>query len=130
MPKEKLNYFISILNSNIFTVKNKSKLEFTNISTYNRKYSLGQKKKLEDNLKLVTMSMNFLPIPEYISLLQVNKKFNLKVSRKLCKKVLLETPNIPLQKRLSVWKTMLKFVRIVLLISRVILRKSIITRTY
>lgn len=116
MPKEKISYFISILNSNIFTVKNKSKLEPNKYSNYynhgfeNKINVLTNKNLFEDNLKLVTFGLEFLPFPDYISLLQANKKVNEKVSRKLYKKILLNTPNISIEKRIKVWKTILKCV--------------------
>jgi len=113
LPKEKISYFISIINSNIFTVKNKSKLESNTNSTHNRKYSsLSNNKNLfETRLKLVTHSLDFLPLgKDYLSLLQINKKFYAEISRKMYKKILLDSPNIKNKKRFEVWRSILKYV--------------------
>ena len=87
MPKEKISYFISILNSNIFTVKNKSKLESNNSTTYNRKYqsltnnlTMGGIGLYENKVKLITLSLKFLSIPDYMPLILTSMKFNEKIS--------------------------------------------------
>ena len=76
MPKEKISYFISILNSNIFTVKNKSKIDNrTSLLKANlSKLSLISKNIYDKELKFISLSLDFLAFPDYLSVLLVNKK--------------------------------------------------------
>ena len=119
MPKEKISYFISILNSNIFTVKNKSKLESNNSTTYNRKYqsltnnlTMGGIGLYENKVKLITLSLKFLSFSDYMPLMLTSKKFNEKISRRLYKKILLDNPNLTNSTRFEVWKSILGYVNI------------------
>jgi len=119
MPKEKIHYFISILNSNIFTVKNKMKLETNNQNTINRNnHTLLNNKNLRENTsQLLNFCFDFLQFPDYMPLLLLNKKLNPVICRKLYKKILLGTPNLRNKKRFEVWKSILKLVRNFILFS-------------
>jgi hypothetical protein len=125
--KEKVSYFISILNSNMFTVKNKSLNASTLYGdnskimrvTKKNKNSLATAKEFSKHLKLndkcmsvLAYSLKYLNIKEFPILIQLNKTSQKKLSRIIYKNVLINYNNLNNKMRLEIWKNLLNIVKL------------------
>lgn len=105
-PKEKISYFVTKLNSNIFTIKNKLKSqkikEFTN-TKINKYY--------DSKFSAINHSMKFLTTGDYVNVFLANKNYYKRFSRILFKTILLKKKDLPLNIRLNIWKNILRVVK-------------------
>ena len=117
--KEKVSYFISFLNSNLFTIKNKTSKRYhysspVSIKTYsssNKEFS--KHLKLNDNcMSIIAYSLKFLKIKEYPVLISLNKTSQKKLSKTIYKNVLLRCGDVNNKTRLEIWKNLLKIVNL------------------
>ncbi len=115
LEKEKLNYFITNLNSNYYTIKNKiafisPKGEFS----FERK-TLKKNKIREIKFDSIMLSLNYLDNKTKIKMLEINKTFKNKNQKKIYYKILksLERENkLTNKKRLILWKKILNVVKL------------------
>ena len=107
-PKEKISYFVTKLNSNIFTIKNKLKPQ------QNKGFAINPKinKFYDIKFNALNHSLKFLQTSDYMSLLLANKNYYNKFSRILFKNVLLKSKDLKLDVRLKIWKNILKVVKL------------------
>ena len=107
LPKEKISYFVTKLNSNIFTIKNKLK-------PYQIKGYAGTKsnKFYDSKFLSLTHSLKFFRTNDYLSLMLMNKNYYEKLSSIFFKNILLKKKDLPLDIRLNIWKNILKIVNI------------------
>lgn len=104
-PKEKISYFVTKLNSNIFTIKNKLKPH------QNRGFTNSKISKFYDSKFMsLTHSIKFIQTSDYLSLMLMNKNYNNKFSRIFFKNILLKKKDLPLDIRLNIWKNILNVV--------------------
>lgn len=124
---EKVNLYISMLNSNMFTIKNKSaKVSFVDF----KKTGIEKKFKNYFNLndeKLIILasSLKYVNLTDYPSLLTVNKNYNKKISKIIFSNILLnyqDNKNNSFHKaenqkriRLGIWRNALNIVYIYLM---------------
>jgi hypothetical protein len=112
--KEKVSYFISLLNSNLFTIKNKL-LSKIHTADYKNDFMGKDYKsyiKLNDHvMTALTFSMRFMEIKDYPNILLLNKNYCKKVSKIVYKNVLFRYHNMDMKLRLSIWKSLLNVVR-------------------
>jgi len=123
--QEKINLFISMLNSNMFTIKNKSNK--ISLIDYKRSGSEKNFKKylnLNDNkLIILASSLKYTSLTDYPNIMLINKNYNKKISKIIFSNVLLNYHNTQinnsLQKseyqkniRLGIWKKALNIVLI------------------
>jgi hypothetical protein len=112
--KEKVSYFISLLNSNYFTVKNKP-LEEVKPSNYEQLFfskDFKSYQKLNDNLiSTVVSSMKYLPIKDYASILTLNKNFHKKLKKIVYKNILFKYHHMDNDTRLKIWRSLLNVVK-------------------
>lgn len=112
--KEKVSYFIALLNSNLFTIKNKL---LSKLHTADYKHDFMGKDyksyfKLNDHVMTVlTYSMRFMELKEFPNILLLNKNYCKKVSKIVYKNVLFKYHNMDMKLRLSIWKSLLNVVR-------------------
>ena len=101
-PKEKISYFVTKLNSNIFTIKNKFKPQ-QNKGTTNNKIN----KFFDTKFNAINHSLKYLDTKDYMSILLSNNNYYKKFSRILFKNILLKKKDLPLNVRLNIWKNIL-----------------------
>lgn len=114
LEKEKLNYFITYLNSNFHTIKNKiafisPKGEFG----FERK-TLKKNKIREMKFDSILLSLDYLDNKAKLNMLLINKTFSNKNKKKIFYKVLksLEKENkLTNEMRLNIWKKILNVVK-------------------
>ena len=105
--KEKISYFVTKLNSNIFTIKNKLNMK----PQLNKGYNNTKINKFYDSkFNSINLSLPFVPRCDYVSLMLANKNYFSKFSRILYKNVLLKTKDLPMKIRLQIWKNILNVV--------------------
>jgi hypothetical protein len=114
--KDKVSYFISLLNSNMFSIKNQlSKLtKLVEIVDYDNIYMNKSFKKysyLNDNIMTTfAYSLKYLKLKDYANILLINKNFNKKLSKIVYKNVLFKYHNMNSKVRFSIWGNILKIV--------------------
>jgi hypothetical protein len=95
--KEKVSFFISLLNSNLFTIKNKSIVKLVKNDYKNLFMNKEYKNYLnlnEQTLTALAFSMRYLEINEYPNLLLINKNFSKKLGKIIYKNVLFKYHNM------------------------------------
>jgi len=128
--QEKVCHFISLLNSNMFTIKNRSSkiplADFRN--TWNNKEFKKYMNLNDDKLIIFASSLKYMNLADYPKLMIINKNFNKKVSKILFSNLLLNYQdgrrnniyhkNENSKKiRLGIWTKVLKIVKIKLIIN-------------
>lgn len=105
-PKEKISYFVTKLNSNIFTIKNKLKTKQNKglITTKINKF-------YDSKFGAINHSLKFLSTNDYTSLLLANHNYFKRFSKIMYKNILLSKKDLPLNIRLNIWKNILNVVR-------------------
>jgi hypothetical protein len=106
LTKEKISYFVTFLNSSMFTIKN----QLPNLVSQNEKKKF-KSKSLKNNEFLPTVfafSISYLKNSDYLNLLLLNRLFNQKVGKKIYKHILKQ--EIKLQTRLKIWSCILNLV--------------------
>ena len=111
--KDKVSFFISLLNSNLFTIKNKSLCKNVDINKifFNRAF----KKYLSLNdhvLTTMAFSFKYLNSNDHINILLLNKTYNKKLMKILYKNILYKYHNMDTKFRLQLWSNILKIVTI------------------
>jgi hypothetical protein len=108
IQKEKVGYFVNILNSSVYTVKNKLKINY--LALEKRKKSLSNmSKNNEYKTNCMVNIFKYLPSKEYVNLLVLNKGSSKKLSQKLYREILSQD-NISIKLRLRIWEILLKVV--------------------
>jgi hypothetical protein len=113
LGNEKTKFFITYLNSNIHTVKNKGfsdKIDHT--KTYlNKNYNdyIG----LNDvTITTIASSLKFLDIKDFGNILLLSKSINKKLKKIIYENVLLKYHNMDMNLRKLIWKNLLNIVNI------------------
>ena len=107
-------YFKNILVSDHIFKKNQNNNSNKEVN-YDKLYmSFSNKKKFrhvsEDSLKCVILSLKFLDIKDYTSLLCLNKSFNKEITKIIYKNLLLKySTTIDIKKHLQIWKLLLDY---------------------
>jgi hypothetical protein len=112
--KDKVSYYISILNSDMFTIKNKNSLE-KDIDIHSIYFNRDFKKymSLNDNvISIFAYAFRYLKNDDYANILCLNKTFNKKLTKILYKNILLKYHNMDNNMRLKLWSNLLKVVNI------------------
>lgn len=115
--KEKVSFFIALLNSNMFTIKNKILTKITEIDYKDSFMNKEFKKYLSMNdhsLTTIAHSLKYLDIKNYYNILQTNKNYNRKLSRIVYKNVLFKYHNMDMKLRIKIWKSLLRVVNLIL----------------
>jgi hypothetical protein len=129
IKKERLLYCISVLNSNLFTIKRKKIIKNKSLNKENlvgdtlkeeviKLYKESQSKsfnyysKLNENkMAIITYSsQKYLNTKEGYLVCLINKHYNKKLSNLLFKRVLYSDIYIEKEKRINIWKVLLKYV--------------------
>ena len=111
-----VNYFVSKLNSNMFTVKNKDfdniekKIDYQNLF-FNINY-FKHKNVNDSKLKIILKILQFINIKEIPNLLTLNKTYNKKLEKFIYKNILLKYHNMSIKNHLKIWKILLKYNKI------------------
>jgi len=111
--KEKLNFFVTFLNSNYYTIKNKSAVVSKNGNLEPERKTLKKNKIRELKFDSILLSLNYLDNVSKTKLLQINKAFANKNQKKIYYKILknLEKDNkLSNELRLNLWKKILNVV--------------------
>lgn len=113
LEKEKLNYFITYLNSNFSTIKNKIGT-LTKKGNYEKERNTLKKNKIKEiKIDSILLSLNFLDNKSKIKILEINKNLNTKSKKKIYFKILknCEKENkLTMEIRLNIWKRILEVV--------------------
>lgn len=127
LEKEKLNYFITYLNSNFYTIKNKiGSISTKGAFEFERK-TVKKNKIREIKFDSIMLSLNYLDNKSKLKMLEINKSFKNKNHKKIYYKTLknLEKDNkLTNEMRLNIWKKILhvvlifKFIINILIIER------------
>jgi hypothetical protein len=113
---EKVSFFISLLNSNMFTIKNNSSklnklVDYTDYKTSYMNKSFKKYMAMNDQtLTIIAHSLKYLNVKDYGNILTVNKNYYKKLSKIVYQNVLLKYHNMSIAKRLEIWKSLLKIV--------------------
>lgn len=94
--EEKVLLFVSIVNSNMFTIKNKStRLSQKDSNNSCSKQNLKKYLSLNDNkLSIIASCLKYINVSDYRSLILINKSYNKKISKILYSGVLLNNSDI------------------------------------
>lgn len=124
---EKVNLYISMLNSNMFTIKNKSaKVSFIDFKNSGIEKNFKKYINLNDNkLIIFASSLKYTNLTDYPNLLTINKNYNKKISKIIFSNILLNyqdsKKNNPFHKfenqkkiRLGIWRKALNIVNCLL----------------
>jgi hypothetical protein len=109
LTKEKISYFVTFLNSSMFTIKN----QLPNFVSQNERKKL-KSKALKNNDFLPTVfafSISYLNKSDCLNLVLLNRLFNQKVGKKVYKHILKQ--EIKLQTRLKIWSCILNLVLLI-----------------
>jgi hypothetical protein len=113
IDKDRVSYLISSLNSNMFSIRNKSNLQgFIDINNVYFNRDFKKYMSLNDNvISIFAYTFRYLKNEDYLSIVCLNKTFNRKLSRILYKNILLKYHNMDKTIRLKLWSNLLKVVR-------------------
>jgi hypothetical protein len=105
ITKEKISYFVTMLNSFMFTIKNRDSAK------KNIKKNLQQlnQKPNEFKMHLFLSSVNYLLPKDVVNILCLNKTTSAKLSKKIYRKML-NSKTITLKQRIEIWKSLLNIV--------------------
>lgn len=112
--KEKISYFVTYLNSCVFTIKNKLPNSKEDIERKKSKNNSHLAKTNDYKITILSTSIKYLNISEFINLLLVNKNCKSKIGKKVYKHFLSNKKGFG--SRLEIWKCILKIVRKILFI--------------
>jgi len=106
VPSERINYYVSLLNSSVYTIKNTGKgvKTIVNNNNYIKKY--GAK------LGILYKSCLYTHKEYLINLLILNKQSSKTIQKRYYKHLLLDSKEISMKDRLSIWNIHLKTVNI------------------
>jgi len=113
LEKEKLNYFITYLNSNFYTIKNKI-ARLNHLGRYiSERNSLKKKNIKEIKIDSIILSINYLDNKSKLRLLEINKNFRIKNHKKIYFKIMKDleiSKKLTNEIRLNIWKKILRVV--------------------
>lgn len=117
LDKDIMNYLIALINSNMFSIKNKSiKLETNKTEEFllkTKPYIDKAFDKFKDyynkKLSCIGYSLRYLTPNDFANVLLINKSYNEKLSPVVFKNILLKSPDLPIKIRILIWKSILKF---------------------
>lgn len=115
LEKEKLNYFITYLNSNFYTIKNKIGFISANGEFDFEGKTLKKNKIREIKFDSIMLSLNYLDNKSKLKMLELNKSFRNKNLKKIYYKILknLEKENkLTNEMRLNLWRKILNVVKL------------------
>lgn len=111
-PKERISLYVTMLNTNSFSIKcnvpNFTKEKDKQNEKNYEKYSFSEGKS-----KLIEMSLSYLEPQSINSVLLLNKEMNKSFKKKLVKEMLLRIQPNDIKNRIRIWKYVLKTVRII-----------------
>lgn len=120
LEKEKLNYFITYLNSNFYTIKNKIGIISSKGEFIFENKNIKKNKIREIKFDSIMLSLKYLDNKSKLEMLQINKSFTNKNQKKIYYKILknLEKENkLTNEIRLNIWKKILNIVNFFILIN-------------
>lgn len=106
ITKEKINFFVTLLNSSLFTIKNKLP---NKINKVNQKPVNYVNKNDDFKAGIILSSIKFVSNKDVLNLFTLNKTIYAKLSKKVYRK-LLDNKNCNLKIRLQIWNILLKVV--------------------
>jgi len=110
VPSEKISYFVTQINTSIFSVKSRNfYILFDNKNSRRFDVSL---KKLDAKSAIVMHSGLYLANNQFLNILMINKSINKNFQKMIFKKCLLENKNLTMKMRLAIWYRVLKIVRL------------------
>jgi hypothetical protein len=112
LEKEKVSLFISLLNSNLFSIRTKKlipPIDINNLyfSREFRKYNIFN----DNTTSIITYSMKYLKGQEHIDILLLNKSYAKRLTRILYKNLLRKYHYMGNKNRLKIWGIILKIVK-------------------
>jgi hypothetical protein len=112
IDKDRVSYLISSLNSNMFSIKNKSQLQkFIDINSIYFNRDFKKYMSLNDNvISIFAYTFRYLNNSDYLNILCLNKTFNRKLTKILYKNILLKYHNMDNKMRMRLWSNILKVV--------------------
>lgn len=109
--REKVRFYISLLNSNIYTIKNKS---FTKKVDYEKLYlnkNYNSYKGLNDHkMSTIAVSFKYLDLKDLGNILLLNSSYHKKLSKTIYKNILFKYHNMDNRLRLAIWGSLLNIV--------------------
>lgn len=110
ISKEKISFFVTYLNSYVYTIKNKLPSSKEDIERKRSKSSSYLAKTHDYKTGILAGTIKYLNPLDCVNLTLLNKNCNSKLSKKLYKFIL--SKDISLKRRVKVWSSILKTVRI------------------
>lgn len=113
LEKEKINFYVTFLNSNFYTIKNKSAIITGKGELTIQQNSLKKNKIKDPKIDCLLSCLNFLDDRSKLGLLGVNKTISIKHRKKIYFKILKNAEkqnNLPNSLRLGLWKQILDVV--------------------
>ena len=108
LEKERVSLYISLLNSNLYTIKNKSFVELIDIEDLFFKREFRKYLRVYDSvLSTISYSLKFLHHNDYTNLLCLNKNYNMKLSKIIYKNILTKYHYMDNNIRLKLWSNIL-----------------------
>jgi hypothetical protein len=109
VTKDKISYFVTMLNSYMFSIKNSNF-----IKKKTKKPLPSLQKPVEFKTQLFLLGLNYLPHADIVNVLCTNKAITSKISKKVYKRLL--NSGITLKQRLEIWQSLLNIVNISLIL--------------
>jgi hypothetical protein len=108
VTEDKIGYFVTFLNSSIFTVK--SRMPNKRILP-NRKRTKSVSNKMGDlKVGIIQNCIDYLNGDDLLNMIILNKNYHSKMTKKIYKKLLTD-PKLDISKRLQIWKNILNVVK-------------------
>ena len=110
IPSEKINYFVTQINTSIFSVK--SRLFYLLFDNSNKNKVDTLLKKSDSKISILLTSSLYLNTEHYPKILLLNKTIYKTFQKMIFKKMLMENKNLTMNSRMEIWKSMLNLVTI------------------
>jgi hypothetical protein len=111
VEKEKIGFFVTMLNSSVYTIKNRLNNSGVINENEKRKKLLMNLSKVNDfRVTIISSSLKYLKMDEYMNLISLNKQTFKKISKMVYKHIL-NKEGISLHTRVEIWKSILEVVR-------------------
>jgi hypothetical protein len=106
--KERVSLYISLLNSNLYTIKNKSFFELIDFDSLFFKREFRKYLRVFDSvLSTVSYSLKYLNNTDYMNLLCLNKNYKMKLSKIIYKNIFTKYHYMDNNIRLKLWSNIL-----------------------
>jgi hypothetical protein len=110
VEKEKIGFFVTMLNSSVYTIKNRLNNSGVINENEKRKKLLMNLSKVNDfRVTIISSSLKYLKMDEYMNLISLNKQTYKKISKMIYKHIL-NKEGISLNTRVEIWKSILEVV--------------------